>query len=199
MKPRVADHLNKARATIAEVARIVNLHKYPDDPRTVLVRGLMATLDQHHRGVLLLIDSGVVGSAYALVRDIIRCARFGLWINSRAPSDHILSLYREGEFVLSIPEMNKDIEAAYQGDPFFVELRDRLAAKLDRYSRETIVRVGHFHLDPKSGLNHQDEEVRDAVTTATLCIVMLASKFLATQKHAVESKQVEALATAYAK
>jgi hypothetical protein len=199
MKPKLAHHLSKVRATVAEVERIVDLHKCPDEPRTVLVRGLMATLDQHHRGVLLLIDSGLVGPAYALVRDIIRGTRVSLWINACATSDQIFSIHQGEEFVVSIPEMNKDIDEAYQGDPFFVELRDRWAAKLDRYSRETIIRVGHFHLDPKSGLKHQDEEVRDAVTTATLCIVMLASKFLATQKHAVESKQVEALATAYSK
>lgn len=199
MKPELAHHLNKVRATVAEVERIVDLHKYPDDPRTVLVRGLMATLDQHHRSVLLLINSGVVGSAYALVRDIIRGTRYGLWINSCATNDQILSIRQEDELVLSIPEMNKEIEAAYQGDPFFVELREHWAAKLYRYSREAIVRVGQFYLDPKTGLGHEDEEVADSVTTATLCLVMLASKFLATQKRAVESKQVEALATAYAK
>jgi len=53
--------------------------------------------------------------------------------------------------------MNKEIGAAYQDDPFFVELRDRWA------------------------------------------VVLLASKFLATQKHVVDRKQVAALATAYAK
>lgn len=95
--------------------------------------------------------------------------------------------------------MNKEIEAAYQGDSFFVELRDRWGDRLYRYSRDSIVRIGQFYLDPKTGLGHEDGDVGDAVTTATLCIVMLASKFLVTQKHADESKQVEALATAYTK
>lgn len=199
MKPELTHRLNEVRATVAEVERIVDLYKYPDDPRTVLVRGLMATLDQHHRSVLLLINSAAVGSAYALVRDIIRGTRYGLWINSCATIDQILGIHQEDEFVLNIPEVNTEIEAAYRGDPFFVELRDRWAAKLYRYSRETIVRVGQFCIDPKTGLGEDDEELADVVTTATLCLVMLASKFLATQKHLVESEQVEALATAYAK
>lgn len=105
-------------------------------------------------GVLMLINGGVVGAAYAMVRDIIRGTRLGLWINACAISDQILNIPQEDEFVVSIPEMNRDIEAAYQGDSFFVKLRDRWAAKLYRYSRETIIRVGHFHLDPKSGLEH---------------------------------------------
>ena len=199
MKPELANHLEKVRATVEEVERIVDLHKYPDDSRTVLVRGLLAMIDQHHRSVLLLIKSGIVGSAYALARVIIRSTRYGLWINSCATSDQILRIPQEDDVMLSIPEMNKEIEVAYQGDHFFAELRDRWAAKLYRYSSETIVLFGQFCIDPKYGLEHQDEEVRDVVTIATLCTVLLASKFLATQKHAAECKQVEALATAYAK
>lgn len=199
MKPQLANHLNKAGSTVAEVERIVGLHKYADDPRTVLVRGLLATIAQHHRSILLLIKNGIADSAYALARDIVRGTRYGLWINSCATNDQILRIREEDDFVLSIPELNKEIEAAYHGDPFFTELRDRWAAKLYRYSRETVVRVGEFCIDPRSGFEQEDEEVRDVVTIATLCIVLLASKFLATQKHETEGKQVEALATAYAK
>ncbi|HEY1469970.1 MAG TPA: hypothetical protein VGF61_13080 [Candidatus Acidoferrum sp.] len=199
MKLELANYLDEVGATVAEVERILDLHEYPDDPRTVLVRGLLVTIDQHHRSVLLLIKSGVVGSAYALARVIIRSTRYGLWINSCATSDQILAIPQEDDLMLSIPEMNKEIEVAYQGDPFFVELRDRWAAKLHRYSSGSLVRFGQFSIDPKSGLEHHDEDVRDVVTIMTLCIVLLASKFLATQKRTVESKQVEALATAYAK
>jgi hypothetical protein len=198
VKLELAGHLNKVRATVEDVERIVDLYEYPDDSRTVLVRGLLATIDEHHRSVLLLIKRGAVGSAYALAGVIIRSTRYGLWINACATSDEILRTPQEHDTTLSISEMNKEIEVAYQGDPFFVELRDRWAAKLYRYSSETFVRLGQFSIDPKSGLQHQDEELRDVLTIATLCIVLLASKFLATQKHAVECKQVEAFAMAYA-
>jgi hypothetical protein len=197
MRPELSRRLSKAGATVEEVQRIVDFCKYPDDPRTVLVRGLLAMIVQHHRSILLLIKRGIVHSAYALARDVIRGTRYGLWINACATSGQILSIHEEDYSALSIPEMNKEVEAAYQRDPFFAELKGRWAAKVDRYSREIIVRVGQFYINPESGLEQEDEEVEDVVTIATLCIVLLASKFLATQKHAVESKQVEVLAAAY--
>ena len=116
MKPEIAHHLNKVRDTVAEVDRILDLHKYPDDPRTVFVSGLLAAMDQHHHGVLLLIKSGAVSSALALARDIIVATRYGLWINSCATSDQILSIDKADQFISSIPEMNREIGAAYQGD-----------------------------------------------------------------------------------
>ena len=53
MKPELAHHLDKVRATVEEVRRIVDLHKYPDDPGTVLVRVLLATIVLHHSSILL--------------------------------------------------------------------------------------------------------------------------------------------------
>ena len=197
MKVEAADYLDKAWATVAEVERIVDLHEYPNDPRTVLVRGLLATMAQYHRSARLLVQSGFVGPTYVLVRDIIRGTRYALWINCCATSDEILSIHEDDDFGLSSLEMTKEVEAAYQDDPFFLELRDRWGAKLNRYLRGRIVRFGQFCINPKSGLDHKDEEVKEVVTIATLCIVLLASKFLARQKHAVECKEVEALATAY--
>lgn len=197
MRPQLSHHLSEAGATVEEVQRIIDCYKYPDDARTVLVRGLLATAMQHHRSVLLLAKRGIVHSAYALARDIIRCTRYGMWINACATREQILSIHDEDYVALSIPEMTREIETAYQGDAFFAELRDRWAAKLDRYLRETSIRAGQFCINPESGLEQEDEETGEVVTIATLCIVLLANKFLATQKHGVESKQVEALAEAY--
>src|ERR1700739_2922329 len=109
MKLELAHHLDKVGATVAEVERIVDSHKYPDDSRTVLVRGLLAVIVQHHRSMLLLIKSGVNASAYALARDIIRSSRYGLWINCCATSDQILGIHEVDGSVLSIPEMSKEI------------------------------------------------------------------------------------------
>lgn len=197
MKAELSHHLSEAGATVQELQRIVDCCPYPDDPRTVLVRGLLATVVQHHRSVLWLVRRGLLHSAYALARDIIRSTRYALWINACATSDQILGIGDQDYSALTIPEINKAIEAAYEHDPFFVELKCRWAAKLDRYSRETVVRIGQFCINPQSGLQQEDEEVGDGVTIATLCIVLLASKFLATQNHLVESRQVEALAAAY--
>ena len=81
MKPELVEHLDKARDTVSEVERIVSSHRYPSDTRTVMVMGLLSTIIQHHRGMLLLIKSANVGSSYALTRDIVKGMRYGLWIN----------------------------------------------------------------------------------------------------------------------
>jgi hypothetical protein len=198
MKPELAKHLDKVRDTVTEVDRIVSSHPYPGDTRTVMVMGLLSTIIQHHRSILQLIKSANVGSSYALTRDIVKGMRYGLWLNSRATDEQIIRIQQEDEFPLSIPEMIKEIEAAYSKDPFFENLKSRWGTQLYKYTRSDIVHVGLWHIDPGSGLDLDDGEIRDVTTTATLCIVLLAGKFLAGQGYAVDCKQIETLAVDYA-
>ena len=198
MKPELAKHLDKVRDTVTEVDRIVSSHKYPGDARTVLVRGLLSTIIQHHRSLLQLIKFGTVASAYALTRDAVKGLRYGLWINSCATEEQILRIEEDDEFLLSLPQMIKEIEAAYSADPFFENLKNRWGSQLYKYSRSGIVQLGRWHIDSSAGLAFDDGEIRDVTTTATLCIVLLAAKFLAGQKHSADSKQIETLAADFA-
>ena len=60
-----------------------------------------------------------------------------------------------------------------------------------------MVQLGRWESDASLGLHFNDEEIRDALTIATLCIVVLAAKFLASQKYSADSEQIEALAGDY--
>ena len=197
MKLELVGHLDKVRDTIAEVNRIVSSHRYPDDKRTVMVVGLLATIIEYHQGVLQLVKSGSAGSAYSLVRDMVRGMRYGLWINSCATEEQILQVEKSDEFPVSIPEMVKEIEAAYNADSFFENLKDRWGNQLYKYSRSSIVQLGRWNIDSTSGLHFDDDEIRDVTTIATLCIVLLAAKFIASQKQLDDCEQIKALVADY--
>ena len=198
MKLELARHLDKTRDTVNEVDRIVSLHRYPSDTRTVMVRGLLATIIEHHRSILQLVKSGGVDSSYALARDVVKGMSYGLWINSPATEEQILHIEADDELPLSIPEVNKQIEVAYGADPFFENLVNRWGRQLYKHTRSDIVKLGRWNIDSNIGLHSDEEAIRDVTTIATLCIVLLAAKFLAGQKHSADCERIEALATDYA-
>ena len=199
MKLELAQHLDRVRDTVAEVDRIVSSHKYPTDRRTVMVIGLLSTIIQHHRSMLQLIKSaGTADSSWALARDILKGTRYGLWINSCATEEQILQIEQADEFPFSIPEVIKEIEAAYCTDRFFEDLKNRWGTQLYKYSRSDIFQLGRWEIDSSSGLHLDDGEIQDATTIATLCVVLLGGKFLAGQGHSADCEQIETLAADYA-
>ena len=199
MKLELTKHLDQVRDTVIEVDRIVSSHKYPGDRRTVMVMGLLSTIIQHHRSMLHLIKSeGTAGSSWALARDILKGMRYGLWINSCATEEQILQIEEADEFPFGIPEVIKEIEAAYCTDRFFEGLKNRWGTQLYKYSRSDIFQLGRWEIGASSGLHLDDGEIREATTIATLCIVLLAGKFLAGQGHSADCELIETLAADYA-
>jgi hypothetical protein len=116
-----------------------------------MVMGLPYTIIQHHRSMLHLIKSaGTAGSSWALARDILKGTRYGLWINSCATEEQILQIERADEFPFGIPEMIKEIEAAYCTDRFFENLKNRWGTQLYKYSRSDIFQLGRWEIDASS-------------------------------------------------
>jgi hypothetical protein len=194
MRPELLEHLDKARDTVSQVERIISSHEYQGDTRTVMVRGLLSTIIEYHRSMLQLIKSGAIASSRALARDIVQGMRHGLWINGCATPEQILRIKDGDEWPLTLPEMIKEIDAANSADAFFQGLKNRWGSQLHKYSISGLVRLGRWHIDPSFGLAYGDEEIRDLSAIATLCIVVLAAKFLDRQNYGSECKQVEALA-----
>ena len=89
MELELLGNLAKARDTITELVCILSRNKFADDLCTVLVRGLLATLIQYHRSILLLINSADTRSAAALARDVVDNMYVALWINTCASPDQI--------------------------------------------------------------------------------------------------------------
>ena len=146
-----------------------------------------------------MIKSANIGSSYALTRDIVKGMRYGLWINRCATEEQILRVQEDDEFPFTIPELIKEIQAVYSTDPFFESLKNTWGTQLYKYTRSDIVHVGRWHIDSSSGLDHNDAEIRNVTTVATLCIVLLARAFLAGQGHSADCCQIETLAADYAK
>ena len=197
MKPETEDHLQKIESAISEAGHILAQHDYPDDSRTVIVIGLLATMVEHHRAMLLLIRNGRVGSAFALARSIVESMYRGMWINACASNEQIQQFEGDDKFPVNMPDMAKAIDEAYRANGFFEDLRKRGWAALCSYTHSGMLQLGRRFREHKVQPNYDEREIYEATITVTTCILLLAGKFLAYQHHTAECKAVEALVEVY--
>lgn len=197
MRPETIEHLKKVEGAIADANHILAKHNYPDNLRTVIVIGLLATMMEHHKAMLLLIRHGWIGSAFALARSIVESMYRGMWINVCASDAQIQAFEADDKFPVNMPDMAKAIDEAYRAHGFFENLRNRGWAGLCSYTHSGILQLGRRFREHKVQPNYDDREIYEATTTVTTCILILAGKFLAVQNHANESTAVEALVGMY--
>jgi hypothetical protein len=159
-----------------------------------MVIGQLSTVIQHHRSTLVLVNSGAVRSAMALVRDIVDGMYAGLWLDTCATAEQIQGIRATAEFPLHLLDMIKEVNEKYKEDAFFEDVKRRCGRPLYRSNRTGIYQLGRWALDRHAGLKQDEKEIDEVATTATLCILVLAKEFLRHQKHAVDAKAMQALA-----
>lgn len=194
---KMEEHLKKVESAIAETNHIIAQHDYPDNSRTVIVIGLLATMIEHHKSMLLLIRNGRVGSAFALARSIVESTYRGMWINACATDQQIQVFEVDDKFPVKMPDMAKAIDEAYRAGGFFEDLRRRSWDKLCSYTHSGMLQLGRRFREHRVQPNYADQEIYEATTTVTTCILLLAGKFLAYQDRRAECAAVEDLAKMY--
>lgn len=159
--------------------------------------GTLAQIIEHHEATLLLIRNDKIGSAFALVRSIVEGVYRGLWINLCATDTQIENFERDDRLPVNITEMASAIDATYQAEGYFEDFRAKSWAALCSYTHTGMLQLGRRFTGATAKPAYTEEEIIQATTTATTCILLLAGKFLAAQRHDEDCREVEALIGTY--
>jgi len=154
VKPETEKQLEKVAAAVAQVSHILAKHDYPDKSRIVMVIGLLATMVEHHKAMLLLIRNGRVGSAFALARSIVESMYRGMWINMCASDKQIEAFEADDKFPINMPDMAKAIDETYHAHGFFENLRNRGCAALCSYAHSGMLQLGRRFREHKVQPNY---------------------------------------------
>ncbi len=191
------EHLSRVERAIQEAKRLLAEHGFPDTPRTVVVIGLIDQMIEHHEAMLLLIRNGKIGSAFVLERSIFESAYRGLWINFCATDAEIQRFEQHDELRLGMTEMARAIDTNYRAHGFFEDFKDRAWSALCSYTHTGMLQLGRRFTGHDVMPSYSDEEIFEAATAVTTCILLLVGKFLAVQNHDDDCRAAEALIETY--
>jgi hypothetical protein len=197
MQPKTTAHLEQVEKIVDEAHKILSKHAYPDNTRTVLVAGFLATMIELHGAMLRLIRDGKVGAAFALARSIVESMYRGMYMNFVATDPEVQQFEATDEFPIKMRAMAQALDKAYHAGDFFEDLYNRGWAALCSYTHSGMLQLGRRFTGHNLQPNYTDEEIYAVTTTVTTCVLLLACKFLAVQNQVNDSKTVEALIGTY--
>jgi hypothetical protein len=197
MSPETIKHLDTVEEIMRKAKPILARNSYPDDSRTVIVMGTVTQIIEHHEAMLLLIRNDKIGSSFALIRSIVEGVYRGMWINFCATDAQIQEFERDDRLPVNMTQMAQAIDAKYQAQGFFEDLRAKSWAALCSYTHTGMLQLGRRFTGANAQPAYTDEEIFGATTSATTCILLLVGKFLAVQKHDADCREVEAMIGTY--
>src|SRR5437660_3501072 len=122
--------------------------------------------------MLLLIRSGLVGSAFALARSIVEALYRGLWINFCATEAEVKRFADKDEIAHSMTQLAKAIDEKYHAEGFFEDLKRRSWNALNSYTHTGMLQLGRRFTGHDVKPAYTDAQVSEITTAVTTCVLM---------------------------
>lgn len=180
--------LKLAEEGIDEVKRILSSHHFSDDEWSTTVIGFIAQGIEHHAAILLLLRSGLVGSAFALVRSVVEILVRGVWMTTCATEAQVKKFREQDKIDSSFGEMSGAIDKAC-GIDFFQDFKTKSWDALNSYTHTGILQLGRRFSGDKLEPSYTDGEQIEVLRTSTISIVLLVRPFL--MRHGQKEAAVE--------
>jgi Family of unknown function (DUF6988) len=191
---RVASSLQKSKKIWARLVGLLQ-GEYSDETRTLLLIGYSDVVFEHQRAIRQLLETGLYGSAFALVR-VLHDPFFRAHWMLKCANDKQVEAIRATDDRSNFPamaQMVKDIDGAYDTGTFFSKFINDSWEAMNSYThtglRQLSRRFTGGHVRP----NYSDDEILEVINTTTVAICFTARLVLMAvgrQKEADEAEQI---------
>jgi hypothetical protein len=183
-------------------------HNYLDNIKNRVLAGYVAIALEHHKGIWLLKDKGLRGSALALVRTVMDPWLRALWINACATDEQIEQAWLDKLRFPKMHEMRADIQQAYFGHAeqdaefaaivkkFFKGVRKAWSIS-SSYTHSGGRQIARRFTGDEMNPNYSDTEVAQALNLSTTALMLLMRAFFMSMGKQPDADEVEKLSMQY--
>ncbi len=177
------DRVVAALLELRDVVRFIDKNTggmaIPGDHRSRLVLGCFDLAIEHQAGILILVEHGLIGPAYALLRCLVDATVRGMWLLYCASVDDLQTFQRDGLHYKGFKALATELEAATATTgSALTTLHECLWSIMSDYTHTGFQHVVRRSGDGFTGPNYPVEEVTGNLRIAA-SIGLVAATFLA--------------------
>jgi hypothetical protein len=173
-------------------------HEYAGNTKNMVLAAYVNIALEHHKAIWLLSESGLDGSALAMVRLVWDPYLRALWINKVATEQQIEQASRDELNWLRIP-VRDDIKKAYgdHSDPEQMEKLDEFLQRvkevwqaMSSYTHSGGLQIGRQFTGDEVKPKYSEGAIAEALNLATLALLLLLQMFFVSMECYEEVKEV---------
>jgi len=192
MSPQVDGELKQAEETVLRVKAVLNRDKTSDDERSTSVVGMIDQVLEHHAAILLLLRSGMTGSAFALTRPVTEADVRGVWLTACATDAEVMKFVEKDRIEPSYGEMSEAIDTTC-GIDYFAGFKTQTWKVLNSYTHTGMLQIGRRFTGDQLQPSYTDAEKVEVLRVITASVLLLVRPFLARQGHLDSAKEIDML------
>lgn len=192
MTAQLDAELTWVEETVREVKRVLNMDETSDDERSTSVVGIIDQSLEHHAAILLLIRTGLTGSAFALTRPVTEAVVRGVWLTACASDAELMKFVEKDKIELTQGEMSAAIDTTC-GIDYFAAFKTQTWKVLNSYTHTGMLQIGRRFTGDSLQPSYTDGEKIEVLRVITASILLLVRPFLARQGHLDSAKNIDKL------
>lgn len=181
-----------AQETVTQVKTVLNGLKLSGEHWSIVVAGMIHQGIEHHESIMLLIQSRLTGSAFALCRSVVEILVRGAWFTCCATEQEAKEFIEHDEINLNFHELANAIDQSQQIE-FFADFKKKYWSALNSYAHAGILQLGRRWTEGKLLASYGEEETREVISACTMCILLLVQPYLAKNGYPEASQKIVAL------
>jgi Family of unknown function (DUF6988) len=153
---------------------VVSKHQFPTGDANVLLIAYWALMFDYHKGILSLLQSGLFGAAFALVRPVVEAVvRAHVTLMG---SEQDLANIQKDEYKVTFKEVGAKIDAAFGLEGLMENfLNDVTRSALHSYTHSGLLQLGRRFDGNEIKPNYSDNEIIEVIRVTTSGIFMLTN------------------------
>ena len=161
-----------------------------DDERSTVVVAFIDQAIEHHAAILLLMRSGLVGSAFALTRSITEILVRGVWLTVCATDEQVMKFVKQDKIDPTFAQMSEAIDKTC-GVDFFADLKIKTWSALNSYTHTGMLQVGRrFAGDALLPVLHRCRENRSVACHHVVHLDARRDRFLPDKDISIPRKKL---------
>jgi hypothetical protein len=174
-------------------------HKYAGNTKNMVLAAYVNIALEHHKAIWLLSESGLNGSALAMVRLVWDPYLRALWINKVATEQQIEQASRDEFKFPPMRQMREDIKQAYgdHSDPEQMEKLDDFLQSvkevwqaMSSYTHSGGLQIGRQFTVDEVKPKYSEGAIAEALNLVTLALLLLLQMFFVSMERYEEVKEV---------
>ena len=170
----VQDAIDKSKAVADAIDRDLNGVILPATDRDQLSAALLDQVHEHHRAIHLLLQSGLTGSAFSLVRIMFETMVRGIWLKYSA-TDEEVEKFKADRLEKYLQDIIDQVEAQFGAENGALsKIKEKAWKAMCSYAHggyfQAVRRLTEDHITP----NYGNEEKIEVVKLSDFCFLLSA-------------------------
>jgi hypothetical protein len=198
MEPAINSIIKKTYKFKGKIGDLVTSYsQYPNDNKSLLLLAYKSIIAEHHNAIFLLVQNGLNGSAFALVRVLYETFYRAHWAVGCATKEQVDETLEGKEVFPDMSVMVKKIDATFGTEDFFQIIKKDSWRAMNDYTHSGLLQISRRFENNEVSPNYDTGEIVEVLNGINMALILTAILFFRFFAKVDAVKEVEQILYEY--